>query len=1831
MGKDQEIIQEYFTKYYPKKNKFIYNEFEIFSAAIGVGIIFVFFAILAALFSGSEISNESVTRTIDDPEKYNSLIKGTEDLKREIEQNKELDSKTKKELKEGLEEISSDSKELKEKNKENELKLEDFITSLENNLKDIKDPEQKKKIEDLIRTLQNSEVPSDIINLLKKIKEVIEKSDIKNRKNIINKIDDILKSFGESLGLMSRIGKGIKSFGGILGGLLTSPIKAIKPIYNSFVQVFGEFYNPSLNKVSEDINKQLSEKKGDLFLKLKQESSGFFDRFYSDPGSEAGVDWKLFRNSFKPKPAMSEITVDPKKPKPIIGDVVGESVDTDQKGDIKFFIKGTASDTEDAEFIYYADLKILIILFKTINFYILKNVDYNRLEKIIKTSSFNSKDRNLKIYEAERNPANDLISGNYIPVNVKKIDSDNTDEQEITVIFDPTESNINGFIRCYEKGDEFSDESEEGLSEHVRISDEDLAGIYNSNFLYYPAGSNLKIKSDTKLYQLKDEDFNIEYQNFIKNLKKDFKFTVEYLDDDNIEKLRELSKELEKSNKQELIIRFLTERDPFDQDKFNKFLQYLYDKYEEIKKIINEDDLNEINSRLDSDQKKKLQIGIESIKKSSTEEEDEFLKKIKETLDNLNEIFTQNPDGLKDAIKFLFEEDRTLVISAIRTRENKDKYSEDFITALNEKLAEIIDDKNSQAIKDFISMDGFRKKIDFIKSNFEVYKEIQNIFNKYIKDNEIDDKNKKQVEDIFNFFSDSRENYLEYLSDLIIGIEKNPKDDLLALQYYMMREAALRVMVGNELPYLMPKKEDFEFMLNNLSDIRKLFEINDDTLDILKKYFEFRLKNQEELFSDREKTSMDTFSKTSTEISEDTPENYGSDIEKLLNDYINNLGSDSKDYISDSELNIEKLMGDVIISQEKLIDIFLNSKDLNKIKEILKINSESSEVLEPSTSSESKPEKPVEDKPSTSPNEFKIPTNDVRYVIGPLAINRNKYIDDKNHPNAIFVTWKEGDKNYVVSNSDNQGTFAKITKDWNNIADTSSNYFDPNVFPGGEGLSKVKTIKPAILDNDGILIEKGELHFENLKNKSNKKLDNVLNEIFYNDINKKKNSKIKYYFESSSIDMNDPITINNKSGTTIVYKFPKKIKISDIYNFNPSNVYLISLKDNKIEKIKNLKEFKIDDYDNCIIAYERLKKKGIHVGQLIIDFDNIDENSSTFENLYYFFNFQKGIFTEAEEDQKISISKAKKFYSAQPVKIKIEDSFSGEIKYSVDKNDKGEISSKKIKEVKERNTEKFERIKNKNNEISKTTSEIGKPTEEISTPEVPIETLESPLIEGDLIIKLDPEALFIENIIKEKENDSLKIIKSNNKYYLNFDLNPFIVKKINNSENFKEMLNTEFNQDVIVEAEGNEGDSVQKFKPFKGSFEIKEYQKTDKGYKFVISPNVFKKIIDGIKNSFEAEKKSKTVEKEKPDEIFTTGQYYLSVEDLMNNKEDLYQSGPTGSDLGIIFRNKKDSSAFIGTLWIRDINAIISFDILKKLMKFFNISIYDYILNEAFNITEFSKKFISDDNLQVEIINDKITKIIKKGNLKREYSNTLSAGLKKEISGKIGLEKTDPKYNETKKRVYKDLGLEKYYKEPIEKDEGEEATPSAPTAEVSESDLTGIIYSFKGKKIGVLLPKKIAEINKIKAKPDKYDIFYYIKVGDEYYYLNLNNDISNFIRIILTSNRFIYKKNLSVNLDDSLKEILKNDFNFLKKIYPSDPQKKIKLNNFIFGKISKVETNPEGLVQFTFPTNEVEKPNLSSSPSASENTNKEAVTSSYIGRNDFDSIIINEVFKNWKR
>lgn len=389
----------------------------------------------------------------------------------------------------------------------------------------------------------------------------------------------------------------------------------------------------------------------------------------------------------------------------------------------------------------------------------------------------------------------------------------------------------------------------------------------------------------------------------------------------------------------------------------------------------------------------------------------------------------------------------------------------------------------------------------------------------------------------------------------------------------------------------------------------------------------------------------------------------------------------------------------------------------------------------------------------------------------------------------------------------------------------------------------------------------------------------------------------------------------------------------------------------------------------------------------------------------------------------------------------------------------------------------------------------------------------------------------------------------------------------------------------------------------------------------------FKTVDQGLKDSLKQVIKKDLQEKplEKPEEIkqeekptepqevttSTTDQYFISLDDIKNKKKKVTDSITT--DTGIIFNRVKNKNPknekpniFDGHLWIKQIDKkdqLIGFNEIIALKDYFNFNLQDFIINEEIQINDYKNQFLSAQPLKVTIINNEITSIISKGDIQDKYYTQLEIS-KKELL-KTEIEKT------SKEDAYKKFGL----MDLLTSEKGQEKTEESPT---------GFIAKKESSVQGFLIPKNYNNINKVLDKKG-YKVYYYIKNGEDYYYIDFNEKISHIIKILIKNAKFFGPANALITLDKEVinSEIKLKDLKTILKVtsmaQAEFADKKMK---FKFGKIQEkiIDRNK---TFFKFPLNTSMQPKIGDGKEQGQG-NQTAVPQT---EEFFENLIIKNIWK----
>lgn len=818
--------------------------------------------------------------------------------------------------------------------------------------------------------------------------------------------------------------------------------------------------------------------------------------------------------------------------------------------------------------------------------------------------------------------------------------------------------------------------------------------------------------------------------------------------------------------------------------------------------------------------------------------------------------------------------------------------------------------------------------------------------------------------------------------------------------------------------------------------------------------------------------------------------------------------------VNDNNVKIEITQNDK--TQDHEITSEETSKLLNDEKIKLPNTEPTSEVPQEKPSKENKEEKKTERKEL---NDFKnIVSNENEKVNKAYKVDFNELNDSR-----IKILETNEDSDFYI-----KLTSKKIKKD-ENIINFELYYFnktdkqlnklnDTIVLAEASISSRLKKEKSTLIYEGKIIYNKTDkkIIFTGVKKKTSiinkisnflsggtkkvpKEIQSIITSDGKVDLNKANSDQmIQVINATSEIIGDEPITMKQLRSILFKTKSLKPQNVQNVPNITPgdtdsikkaigifknrSNVFKIDLESGELEQISNFSKEEFDNLTDCIVFYQKDKQKdkNIHFGQLKLkNINNIDKYSDTIQK---YFEFNKSIITEANEAKKVY----EDFISAIPCKVIIKNDL---FIYIDEIIEKGQLSTKKIKE-------------------------------------------------------------------KIKDNVDLK-------------------------EKIKEIISKAPDSTEVTSLEP-EGETIPSEEKPVGKIEPSAPEVSD-------------------------EKKESVVQEET---------YFLSLEKIID--DDTQLSKKVDSDSGGIILTKKKDLEYKGILWIKDnISKTIDFSKLKKLSQYFNISIYDYILNEAFEIKEYQTGFVSDFNLTVKLVILEgipvISEINTKGNLQKNKKDELVKGLQDFLRKEIGINKEDPEYQNKKAEVYNKIGLKDFEQAVKKEDEGFEKT--------------GVFYIQKGKKVGVQIVKNFNKLSTLFNNKEQYKLFYYINNNDEYYYINLDDNIVSVLNL-LKNNKKVKFKNEFINVEDFI-DIFKKDSILFKKFTNFDKNKIYKNNDITFGKIKEVKELQKGKIKvlsFILPTDPSFQPKISESRQG----NLEAEMSSYNFKN-LDSMIINEVFKRWKK
>jgi hypothetical protein len=350
---------------------------------------------------------------------------------------------------------------------------------------------------------------------------------------------------------------------------------------------------------------------------------------------------------------------------------------------------------------------------------------------------------------------------------------------------------------------------------------------------------------------------------------------------------------------------------------------------------------------------------------------------------------------------------------------------------------------------------------------------------------------------------------------------------------------------------------------------------------------------------------------------------------------------------------------------------------------------------------------------------------------------------------------------------------------------------------------------------------------------------------------------------------------------------------------------------------------------------------------------------------------------------------------------------------------------------------------------------------------------------------------------------------------------------------------------------------------------LNKYTKIDKEEDKKLIKDTAKKDLE--EKPIQDQKSIEQKEVTKTAEVTSTDQYFISLDDIKNKKKTVTDT--VSGEAGIIFTKTKNN--FIGYLWLKELNKVdelIGFNEIIALQDYFNFSLQDFIITEEIQIKDYRNNFISSGSLIVEIVNNEITKIISKGNIKDFYYTKLEKSKQDLLKSEI--EKT------SKEAAYKKFGLTDLL------------TIGTETEEQAVESPTGFISLKESSKIGNLIPKNYRNIDLVLSKKD-FKVYYFIKSSEDYYYIEIDKHIFYILSFIIKNFKFTFgTSNSIINLD---KDLVNGDIKLkdlkmiLKTQVPID--KNIKKLKFKFGKLEEkiVDGNK---ISFKFPINTSLQPKI---------------------------------------
>ena len=1791
MIKDKELILEYFTKHYPTKDKYVYNEIVYFLG----GVIGLVIAILIAMMRNSSVDQRSVydSYSTSRNKKYRETY---DDLVEEIDESSDLKEKEKAKIKAEVQEIDTKRNELKALTEERKKELQSLLKLLDEQMKEGGSSEQKKQYEE-IKKLLGSMDSLELEENLKKLQDFINKTDIKVDKDFINKKFNFIYSiFNREKSLFKTLGNLWKKFSINMGSSLGIKGSVVNKINEWAGFLIGKKGNLTVEGLSDKIKNEKIVKmfcSGFTINESKIEIADLKTLNFADENSEKNL--ICYRTDEK------SILINDSNNKIIY---ISKKDFLEQEKFIKFINEGIINLNED--FIKVTNTSIPIIIntkidsklniqdklkikfeidylstsgdvirndgYRTLIFYKKNNFSFNILDEefkkkqlsdfqalIIETFIGGKQDSEKTTFEIDC----ELVSETPL---LQDLNIDEVFKQDIITIFDsglelsygswktsgdPTTMQVLS-KNSLNKPNFFSNSEIVNTSSAGKVQDlitpEESAqrmrinkGLDRPNIIIYTKEECAVILSFEQKIIIIEEDIELE----------DFKKAI-------------LSAEPQSTN---------AEGSSFYPLDVNTFINInLKDK----KFTFTPYDKNSTNILTFND-KKEIIIVDDSF--DPTGDRGDIIQKVQKainfTKDDLFEFLMQFPIYTKKEIGPL-----TLELSEIN---------------LNEEILMKID------------LDAFLNQQKIVESKSY--------------DALICEKNNLQ--------------YIKILKQRASEKFKNIKEKDLKFFY---QESDEITQYFTEKYIILPITElKFKSKIAGFGKIVQSFKLNEDIFKAVVEYIKNppkkQPKNEEEepadysdelgeLLKGADETDSDESSPEDDNLFDDTL-----DKRDVLKSILKQIGGENQknDYVDDGNINFEKIIVDKIMTKEEIIDFFstLDRQDFLKSK------------INPNISA------------SSESFNFKNKFNNLQTIFNEIfyreiKVKRYNYFEqttqaikmiplsDKDGIITIKIPSIVNVKDLDKINLSNVFEYDLIKKEMSRISLDKMNLSYLNEINNKIIFVQLKEEKKEEKneeENEDSNLEDSNIYVGDLKiNEISDELINLVSEFFtFNKTNEKiskiiteseekilkKRKEIRENFLSGKRcrieikSFNDPIVFTVKEkGQISSNKFDKKYKNLNNELKNKIKEAIIKTTDKKSPDVKSSEE-------SSTISQSPPVESEIIPENIIKKFDL----SAFLNNLELIQNPNGSLLLTKEEDQNfLNFSFGE--YDGTIIKMFIE-------KYSSKKEDFEYIIEEieKIKPTKIKIPVILETAEiSDNNLIIKQTSNNNKVVwgdsikQAEKTPLSP-DGIKVPFSKNEITIgTTDGNYIIIDNgtDIETGINTIIKINKDKNGFTIENKLSQTFLNKNDPIE--KDKIYKKANIQIGLFPKGE-------------SFSV-EIEKAKE--KIKLENTQFQIFITQLNKIFEVPVKEEPVEKS----TFTKGNFFLSLKNIREDKNVLIGE-VNDSNGGIIFRKKKDSdNEFIGTLWITDLNDI-KFDELKKLEKYFNISLNDYVLTEEFEIEPYQKGFISDDKLTVAINDNKVEQVKQKGNLKQVFKAEIVNRLRKLLKNTIGVDPKDDDYVEKKKEVYGVYGLSDFFR-------GKGETVSKAEATIT-SDIGLLVGKISGKegsvKISVAVPMDIQLIKRLKNNKS-YKLFYYIKREEDYYYIELNEDIFKLLNFIKNSKKFKDSKKI-VHTADDIVEKIKEDILLFKKIFSTDPkkwaEKAMSIDEILLGKILKDKLIIKNNKTFLrLPTDASFKPQVSENKNIKKSQISQQIepaspqNDSYNFR-DFDSIIINEVFKKWKR